>query len=96
MNQFMHHMTIGFLKGASSNWWKSRHNRHHAKTNIVKYDPDIHTEPLFIWGEPMVKKGWNFLPYQHLYWWLIGPPTVTTIIFVLQNLYFVFSLGYWR
>jgi len=34
------------MKAASSGWWKARHNRHHAKTNVVKFDPDMATEPV--------------------------------------------------
>jgi fatty acid desaturase 2 (delta-6 desaturase) len=49
LNSAAHHFVIGGLKGASSNWWKSRHNRHHAKTNVLSRDPDIHTEPIFVW-----------------------------------------------
>jgi len=94
-NQILHHFTIGGLKGASSNWWKSRHNRHHAKTNVIRHDPDIHTEPVFIWGAQMAKKGWSLLPYQQLYWWILGPPTVTTFVFVIQNLLYVFKFHLW-
>jgi len=94
-NQILHHFTIGGLKGASSNWWKSRHNRHHAKTNVIRHDPDIHTEPVFIWGTEMLRKGWSLLPYQQYYWWILGPPTVTTFVFVFQNLWFVLKLGLW-
>jgi len=95
LNQLWHHITIGVLKGASSRWWKARHNRHHAKTNVVKHDPDIHTEPYFVWGESMIKNGWQYLPYQHLYWWIIGPPAVTTFLFVMQNLKYVFLNRLW-
>ena len=35
-NQAAHYFLISHLKGASSWWWKSKHNRHHAKTNIVR------------------------------------------------------------
>merc|ERR1712137_657965 len=50
LNQMFHYFFIGSCKGAVSWWWKSRHNRHHAKTNMIKLDPDMHTEPLFsIW-----------------------------------------------
>lgn len=97
MNQFFHFFTIGFLKGASSGWWKTRHNRHHAKTNVINLDPDLHTEPLFVFSdvESLLKKGWKLLPYQHLYWWFLGPPLVTTVIFVPQNLRYVIVYKLW-
>eukprot|EP01116_Phalansterium_solitarium_P012788 TRINITY_DN2938_c0_g1_i2.p1 TRINITY_DN2938_c0_g1~~TRINITY_DN2938_c0_g1_i2.p1 ORF type:complete len:429 (-),score=104.58 TRINITY_DN2938_c0_g1_i2:311-1597(-) len=90
-NQWAHHVTIGLLKGASSWWWKTRHNRHHSKTNILKKDPDIHNEPLFLFGEVMVPKklGWKHIPYQKYYWWLLGPPVVTTLLFFQQNIKFI-------
>jgi len=43
----------------------------------------------------MLTKGWKYIPYQHVYWWLIGPPIVTTGLFMLQNLYFVFTQRKW-
>jgi fatty acid desaturase 2 (delta-6 desaturase) len=95
LNQLFHQLTIGGLKGASSGWWKTRHNRHHAKTNVVNLDPDLHTEPLFIWSESLLKKGWKMLPYQQYYWWFLGPPLVTTVIFVPQNLRYVFTYKLW-
>jgi len=78
---------LAFFKGASSNWWKTRHNRHHAKTNIEKNDPDVHTEPLFYWTRESAKREGNKdrVKYQHLYWWFFGPPVVTTLLFVYQN-----------
>jgi len=95
LNILFHYFTIGMLKAASSHWWNSRHNRHHAKTNVVKHDPDIHTDPLFIWGEEMLKYGNRYLPYQNYYWWFLGPPMVTTGLFVYQNLLFVIKYAHW-
>jgi len=91
-NDFWHKLTIMHLKGASAQWWKTRHNRHHAKTNVLKADPDIDNDPLFLFGEEMSKyrKGWQFTRYQHLYWWLIGPPLVTSLLFVYQVLKFIY------
>ena len=34
--------------------------------------------------------------YQHLYWWLIGPPLVTSLLFMYQNYIFVFRRRLWR
>ena len=99
MNQFYHYLTIGVLKGALSEWWKSRHNRHHSKTNTILLDPDIHTEPLFSFSEELVqtknaklkhsKHFVKFLEYQHYYWFLFGPPMVTTFLFLLENSVFI-------
>jgi fatty acid desaturase len=31
----MHLFFMGFIKGASSQWWNHLHNQHHAKPNVV-------------------------------------------------------------
>jgi len=36
------------------------------------------------------------LPYQQYYWWILGPPTVTTLVFVIQNLFFVLKYKMWQ
>jgi len=100
MNTIAHSVVIGALKGASSAWWKSRHNRHHSLTNVVHKDPDIHTDPLFVWDgemtkEPIAKKN-KFLAYQNRYWWIFGPPSVTTVLFIYQNIMFIFRFQQWR
>ena len=90
-NDFWHKVTIMALKGASATWWKTRHNRHHAKTNVLGADPDIDNDPLFVLGERMAKtrRGWALSRFQHLYWFFIGPPLVTSLLFVYQNIKFV-------
>ena len=35
-NFWAQQLTMGPLCGASRQWWKDRHSRHHAKTNIYK------------------------------------------------------------
>jgi len=37
MNRFFHLIFIGVIKGASADWWKFLHNRHHAKPNVVSF-----------------------------------------------------------
>ena len=90
-NDWWHWITILALKGASASWWKTRHNRHHGKTNVLGTDPDIDNDPLFIVGESMVelRKGWKFSHYQNVYWWALGPPLVTTLLFIYQNVAFM-------
>lgn len=89
-NDWAHSVTIMALKGASAQWWKTRHNRHHAKTNVLGSDPDIDNDPLFLLG-PMVeqRRGWSLSRLQHRYWYFLGPPLVTTLLFIYQNLKFV-------
>merc|ERR1712137_1383778 len=101
LNQMFHYFFIGSCKGAVSWWWKSRHNRHHAKTNMIKLDPDMHTEPLFSFSEDLATKPkWKplrrfvpFLPYQKYYWFLFGPPAVTTFLFLWEITVFMAKRG---
>eukprot|EP01125_Pyxidicula_operculata_P007342 TRINITY_DN2499_c0_g1_i4.p1 TRINITY_DN2499_c0_g1~~TRINITY_DN2499_c0_g1_i4.p1 ORF type:complete len:435 (+),score=59.56 TRINITY_DN2499_c0_g1_i4:3-1307(+) len=89
-NSYWHYITISLLKGASSRWWRFRHNRHHSKPNIINKDPDLKNEPLFIFGKSMVEAGRSssLTPYQEQYWWFLGPPMVTSVFFVLTNYYY--------
>ena len=48
-------------QGFSTDWWKSKHNTHHAAPNElapggggVAVDPDIDTLPLLAWSEGML------------------------------------------
>ena len=34
-NRYLHLFFMGFIKGASAEWWSHMHNQHHAKPNIV-------------------------------------------------------------
>ena len=87
-NKLMHCIIIGHLKGASSSWWNYRHFRHHSQPNIVKEDPDLNVPHLFLLGN-VVPKEWaakkrgihSLYNYQHLYWWLIGPPLLLPTYF---------------
>jgi len=93
-NTRVHQFVICGLKAASMDWWKSRHNRHHAKTNVMHKDPDIRNDPLFLFGENQGKMNlvtWKFIPWQNIYWFLLGPPTVTTFLFLYDNLRHVFK-----
>ncbi|GFS10626.1 fatty acid desaturase 2 [Elysia marginata] len=68
-----HHLTIGFMKGASSHWWNFRHFQHHAKPNRVKKDPDIDIAYLFLIGDNLPvefgqkKRGKMPYQFQHKY-----------------------------
>ena len=51
----------GLLKGGSASWWRNRHNKHHAKTNVVGEDGDLRTTPFFAWDAANARKckGWS-------------------------------------
>ncbi|KAK7506272.1 hypothetical protein BaRGS_00002384 [Batillaria attramentaria] len=94
VNHWFHHITIGFLKGASSHWWNFRHFQHHAKPNKIKKDPDVHMAYLFLLGDEMAKdwgsKHRGFMPYnwQHSYFFLLGPPLLLPIYFHYEVIHF--------
>merc|ERR1712054_732377 len=42
--------------GGSASWWRGRHNKHHAKTNVIGEDGDLRTTPFFAWDTTLAKK----------------------------------------
>jgi fatty acid desaturase 2 (delta-6 desaturase) len=94
MNYYGHQLTISHMKAASRWWWTSRHNRHHAKPNVIRLDPDIQAPmPLFVFDEKWFGKGRYYfralVPFQKYVWFLLGPPVVTTFLFVYMNARYV-------
>lgn len=53
-NLITHVSLYSFLMGGSADWWKGRHNRHHASPNHNDIDLDIRTLPLFAWDKQQV------------------------------------------
>ena len=47
INDFMGYLIGNVGQGFSVEWWKNKHNTHHAKPNIHGADPDIDTMPLY-------------------------------------------------
>jgi len=53
------------FQGFSVDWWKKKHNQHHAVPNVHGQDPDIDTMPFLAWSEhalegftdPAARKG---------------------------------------
>nr|WPC85594.1 front-end fatty acid desaturase group B [Hediste diversicolor] len=87
---------MGFMKGASKHWWNFRHNRHHAKTNIYKKDPDItFPKDVFLFGTriPVIfgKMGKKNMPYnyEHIYFWLFGPAMLLPVVVNLEIIYYL-------
>jgi len=83
------------FSGYSVNWWKERHNTHHAITNVLDADPDLDNLPLFVWDEKefprvvTVPGATSLVPYQHFYFL---PWTLTLkLIWNLQSIFFVRS-----
>ncbi|CAF1224300.1 unnamed protein product [Rotaria sordida] len=81
-NHVVHNFFMGFIKGASPDWWNHMHFQHHAKPNVIDRDPDTRLEPLFLLGNaiPIRRAQINAkyrtkIPYnlQHLYFFIAAP-----------------------
>lgn len=100
-NYYAHQFTISHMKAASKHWWQSRHHRHHAKPNVVLKDPDCSDAlPTFMFGEAYFDcRRWYIpamIPFQKYFWFLLGPPTVTTLLFFAQCIYYMINRKkYW-
>jgi fatty acid desaturase len=58
------------FQGFSCEWWKSKHNTHHAVPNLHESaegahdgDPDIDTMPFLAWSGRMLKQAGSFSPF---------------------------------
>jgi len=93
INNFFAYFCGSVCSGYSVNWWKERHNTHHAITNVLDADPDIDNLPLFVWDVndfsriKGVPGAASLVPYQHYYF---VPWTATLkLIWCIQSLFFV-------
>ncbi|KIH69082.1 stearoyl-CoA 9-desaturase [Ancylostoma duodenale] len=84
-------------QGFSADWWKDKHNTHHAATNLIDHDGDINLAPLFAFVPadlsryklPVEKFILKFIPYQHLYFTLSLP--LLRFSWTTQSLLWVFA-----
>ncbi|CEG37643.1 delta-6 fatty acid desaturase [Plasmopara halstedii] len=87
--------------GFSVQWWKNKHNFHHALPNLVgnsktKYfgDPDIDTMPLLAWSKHMASRAYesSWGPFFVRYQAIIYFPLLLFARFswLLQSYYYVF------
>ncbi|CAI5727836.1 unnamed protein product [Hyaloperonospora brassicae] len=90
--------------GFSVQWWKNKHNFHHAVPNLIgnektKYlgDPDIDTMPLLAWSKHMATKAYEsswgpfFVRYQAVFYFPLL--LFARFSWLLQSYYYVFE-GY--
>lgn len=100
-NHYAHRFVIGFLKGASSEWWNHRHFLHHSKPNCTKMDPDVNLPYVFMLGRTLPqewgKKKKGFMPYhlQHHYFHILGPALLLNTYFHYENIHFVITRRHW-
>jgi fatty acid desaturase len=85
-------------QGFSRDWWKLKHNTHHAATNIIEQDGDIDLAPLIAlvpddlakkYKQPLEQLFLKFIPYQHLYFTLMLP--LLRISWVTQSIVHVIT-----
>jgi len=100
-NAFVY-LSSNLMQGFSVNWWKDRHNSHHAITNVLEDDPDVQNLPLFVWDLkdiPLVypnperaklKLAMRLIPYQAYYWIPFTP--LLRIIWMLQSFVYAKAL----
>lgn len=104
LNNAIVYLSSNVMQGFSVNWWKDRHNSHHAITNVLEDDPDVQNLPLFVWDikdiplvypnpkRTQLKLGMQLVPYQAYYWIPFTP--LLRIIWMLQS--FIFAKGLWK
>ncbi|CAD6194233.1 unnamed protein product [Caenorhabditis auriculariae] len=97
LNDFFGVVFGNLAQGFSRDWWKDKHNTHHAATNVIDHDGDIDLAPLiaFIPADlakykvPLQKTLLKFIPYQHLYFTLTLP--LLRVSWTSQSIIWVFS-----
>jgi len=93
VNNFFGYLTGNVLAGFSVNWWKDRHNTHHAATNILGGDPDIDNLPIFSWSEKDLYRCKDYplaafiVPYQQYYFIIFTP--FLKLIWCLQSFFWL-------
>jgi len=93
LNNFLSYVVGNLLGGFSTNWWKNRHNTHHALTNVLASDPDIDNLPLFVWQEAdlvRVPTSWLasiIVSYQEFYF--VTWTSLLKLIWFIQSIFFV-------
>uniref|UniRef100_A0A915E682 Fatty acid desaturase domain-containing protein n=1 Tax=Ditylenchus dipsaci TaxID=166011 RepID=A0A915E682_9BILA len=96
INDFVSLFLGNISQGFSRDWWKDKHNSHHAATNIIDNDPDIDLAPLVAisndllkYKEPLERLALSIIPYQHLYFTLMLP--LLRFSWTSQSIVHVFS-----
>ncbi|XP_064598122.1 acyl-CoA 6-desaturase-like [Liolophura sinensis] len=96
-----HDFVMGFIKGASRQWWNHMHYQHHAKPNVMDKDPDVRIDKLFVVGDVMpvekAKEKKQTMPYnlQHKYFFLIGPPLLFPVYFQFMLIRHIITRRAW-
>jgi delta8-fatty-acid desaturase len=96
-NIYINNLTFPPLSGFSRDWWKDKHNEHHAATNIIEQDGDINLAPLIAlvpddlakYKQPLEQFFLKFIPYQHFYFTLVLP--ILRISWVTQSIIHVIT-----
>lgn len=72
-NDAMGYLLGNLMQGFSSDWWKTKHNLHHAAPNELDpgmhaVDPDIDTLPLLAWSADMLKPASGKVRFHLIRW----------------------------
>ena len=84
LNNYMGYLIGNVFQGFSVDWWKNKHNAHHAVPNIHGADPDIDTMPFLAWSE------------YALDGFVQGEQSVPKFLIDYQNLFYVPLLSFAR
>ena len=84
------HFFEGLLKGGSASWWRNRHNKHHAKTNVLGEDGDLRTTPFFAWDMTLAQKVPDWSLKTQAFTFL---PALGAYVFVFAYTVFVWVMG---
>nr|CAD2176380.1 unnamed protein product [Meloidogyne enterolobii] len=98
INDFLSLFLGNFSQGFSRDWWKDKHNLHHATTNIISRDGDIDLAPLLALVPDDLFKQKTLIsnlilrliiPYQYFYFTLMYP--LLRISWVTQSILHLFT-----
>ncbi len=89
-------LVVGNLyQGFSVNWWKNKHNHHHAVPNVTEApsggDPDIATMPILFWSEKLIEgedldqfPKWMLRNQAVMYWPILCMARISWLIQSVQ------------
>jgi len=91
VDHYIQNFFEGFIKGGSGAWWRNRHNKHHAKPNVHKFDSDLNTLPFLAWDDKLAAtcpksliriQHYTYFPLLSLYVFVFA---VTTKLFMYRK-----------
>ncbi|XP_069108209.1 acyl-CoA 6-desaturase-like [Argopecten irradians] len=96
LDHVVQNYVMGIVKGISPSWWNYLHFQHHAKPNVIKKDPDVAMDKLFVIGDVMpvevAKSRKESMPFnwQHRYFCFMGPPMLFPVYYHISTFRHIF------